>query len=305
MPLFQSKHIRRVLLISSVALSLAGCSPITSSFLAPSGVVAASQRQLFFDVIGWMMIVIVPVFLCVPLFAWRYRRKNSRTPYRPDWTFSWPLEILIWGVPIAIVGILSVMIVTRESPLDPYKPLASKSAKSPLEVQVVGLDWKWLFIYPKQHIATVGTLGLPVNRPVHFLLTSDTVMQSFFIPALGSQIYAMAGMVTKLNLEADRVEDTRGENTQFNGVGFQNEKFVVSVMPKQKFSAWVAKVRSTGKPLDAASYRVLSRKTKASTAHQQLGMTNTPGSILYFSTVKPRLFSSIVDKYGQFAKSDH
>lgn len=296
MRLFRSKHFRRLSALSLVAFVLAGCAPISSSFLAPFGPVAASQRDLFYQVIGWMMIVIVPVFLLVPLFAWRYRRGNRNAQYRPDWTFSWPLEIAIWGVPFAIVGVLSFLIVTRESPLDPYRPLASH--RPPLEVQVVGLDWKWLFIYPKQHIATVGMLALPLHRTVHFRLTSDTVMQSFYIPALGSQIYAMAGMVTKLNLKADRVGRIRGENTQFNGFGFQNQKFPVSVMPREGFSTWVKKVRSTGVPLDAAAYKNLSRQSTAAEARHQFGVTDTPAATLYFSDVAPHFFNGIVGKYS-------
>ena len=151
----------------------------------PQGPVAAAQRQLFFDVIGWMMIVVVPVFVLVPLFAWRYRRKNLSAPYRPQWSFSLPLEFAVWGVPIAIVAILGSLIWSRATPLDPYAALPS--AKPPLEMQVVGLDWKWLFIYPEQHIATVGIAAFPADRPIHLSLTSDTVMQSFFIPALGSR----------------------------------------------------------------------------------------------------------------------
>ena len=147
---------------------------------------------------------------------------------------------------------------------------------------MVGLDWKWLFIYPKQHIATVGMLALPVRRAVHFRLTSDTVMQSFYVPALGSQMYAMAGMVTKLNLKADRVGRMRGENAQFNGFGFQRQKFTVSVMRPHRFSAWVGKVRSAGVPLDAAAYEKLSRQSTAAQARRQFGMTETPPATLYF-----------------------
>ena len=298
---FKSKHIRRLSIFSLIAFALAGCSPLTSSFLDPSGPVAAAQRHLFFEVIGWMMIVVVPVFVLVPLFAWRYRRGNAAAQYRPEWTFSWPLEFLIWGVPVVIVAILSVLIVTREIRLDPYAALPSN--KPPLEIQVVGLDWKWLFIYPEQHIATVGMLGLPSGRPVRFRLTSDTVMQSFFIPALGSQIYAMAGMVTKLNLQADRIGRLSGRNTQFNGNGFQQQRFTVSVMSPQDFAAWVEEVRSRGKPLDGAAYGQLSRRGTAAQAHEWLGMEGMPKSIVYFSQVEPNLFSGIVGKYRHLAET--
>ncbi len=305
MPLFKSKFLRWTSILRFVALvsafGLVSCSPLNSSFLDPYGPVAAAQRQLFLDVIAWMMIVVVPVFILVPLFAWRYRRRNATAQYRPDWTFSWPLEIAIWGVPVAIVVILSAIVITRENRLDPYATLPSQAP--PLDVQVVGLDWKWLFIYPEQRIATVGELGVPEGRAVRFRLTSDSVMQSFFIPALGSQIYAMAGMVTKLHLKADRIGRLRGRNTQFNGTGFQHQTFGVSVMSQRDFSAWVEKVRALGKPLDPAVYDQLSRKGTAAEAHERLGMTGTPRPVLYFSSVAPHVFRGIVDKYRHIAKS--
>lgn len=288
-----SKGVRRVSIF--LFLTLSGCSPVTTSFLDPYGPVAASQRDLFFNVIGWMMIVVVPVFVLVPLFAWRYRRTNTASAYRPEWTFSKPLEFVVWGVPVAVVAVLAVLIWTREVALDPYAALPSR--EPPLEIQVVGLDWKWLFIYPDEGIATVGTLGLPAGRAVRFRLTSDTVMQSFFIPALGSQIYAMAGMVTDLNLKADRAGRLRGRNTQFNGIGFQHQTFSVAVMAPQDFSAWTGRVRSLGRPLDEAAYGQLSRKSTAAEAHEQLGMSGMPKPVLYFSRVTPDLFDQIVGKY--------
>jgi cytochrome o ubiquinol oxidase subunit 2 len=298
---FRLKHLRRLSMLLLSAVVLAGCSSTTATFLDPHGPIAASQRRLFFEIIGWMMIVVVPIFVLVPLFAWRYRRKNAASQYRPDWTFSTPLEFVVWGVPVAIVAILAVVILSKETQLDPYAAIPSQ--EPPLEVQVVGLDWKWLFIYPDQQIATVGNVALPSGRPVRFHLTSDSVMQSFFIPALGSQIYAMAGMVTKLNLKADRLGEIIGRNTQFNGTGFQNQHFTVSVLAPQDFAAWVAKVRSRGKPLNDAAYRVLSRRSTAAQAKAQLGMTEDQAakSVLYFPAVKPNLFADIVDKYRHVA----
>lgn len=274
---------------------IGGFAANNSSFLHPYGPVAFDQRSLFFEVIAWMLIVIVPVFVLVPLFAWRYRRKNAAAKYNPQWDFSWPLEFLIWGVPIAIVGVLSFLIVTKTIRLDPYAALPS--SQPPLEIQVVGLDWKWLFIYPGQHIATVGIVALPVNRPVHFRLTSDTVMQSFFIPALGSQIYAMGGMVTQLNLMADRPGHVMGENTQFNGTGFQNQKFIAAAMAPKDFSTWVAKVRSSGRVLNDATYRQLAKKSTPQQVHAELGTGQMPASTVYFSSVIAHLFDNIVDKY--------
>jgi cytochrome o ubiquinol oxidase subunit 2 len=300
---FRLKHLRRLSALLLSAVVLAGCSSTNSTFLDPHGPIAASQRHLFFEIIGWMMIVVVPVFVLVPLFAWRYRRKNAAAQYRPDWTFSTPIEFVVWGVPVAIVAILAVVILSKETQLDPYAAVPSQ--EPPLEVQVVGLDWKWLFIYRDERIATVGNLSLPSGRPVHFRLTSDSVMQSFFIPALGSQIYAMAGMVTELNLKADRLGQLIGRNTQFNGTGFQQQHFMVSVMAPQDFAAWVETVRARGKSLDAASYRVLSRRSTAAQAKAQLGMTQDQAakSVLYFSGVKPNLFADIIGKYRHVAKT--
>jgi cytochrome o ubiquinol oxidase subunit 2 len=282
-------------------IALGGCSPLTSSFLDPYGPVAETQRSLFFDVIGLMMIVVLPVFILVPLFAWRFRRRNAASPYRPDWKFSWPLEFAIWGVPVVVVAVLSGLVWLKEIPLDPYAALPSH--KPPLQIEVVGLDWKWLFIYPAQRIAVVGMVGLPSDRPVRFRLTSDTVMQSFFIPALGSQIYAMAGMVTDLNLKADRLGRLRGRNTQYNGTGFQHQTFTVSVTSPEDFTAWVETVRSNGNPLDAATYDQLLQPSTAAQAHDRIGTSQMPASVLYFSNVSADLFSAIVSKHRHLAKS--
>jgi cytochrome o ubiquinol oxidase subunit 2 len=274
---------------------LTGCAAANKSFLHPYGQIAADQRDLFFQTIGWMMIVVVPVFVLVPLFAWRYRRKNGSAQYRPDWAFSWPLELAIWGLPVGIVAVLAYLVNSGTTRLDPYAALPSNVP--PLEVQVVGLDWKWLFVYPEERIATVGMIALPTDRPVHFELTSDTVMQSFFIPPLGSQIYAMAGMVTQLNLKADRPGRVIGENTQFNGVGFQDQKFVAEAMTARDFSTWVADVRANGIPLDDRARDVLFRKSTAQTVYDQLGTARMPASVLYISNVGGDLFDDIVAKY--------
>jgi cytochrome o ubiquinol oxidase subunit II len=289
------KRMIRALVYMILVFGVSGFSAEPSSFLHPYGPVAAAQRHLLLEVIGWMTIVVVPAFVLTPLFAWRYRRKNTGAKYTPEWDFSWLLEVLIWGVPIAIVGVLAFLVWTKATPLDPYAALPS--SKPPLEVQVVGLDWKWLFIYPEQHIATVGMIAFPDDRPVRFSLTSDTVMQSFFIPALGSQIYAMAGMVTKLNLIADRPGELRGENTQFNGMGFQNQKFTASAMTSQDFANWIAKVRAAGRPLDAAAYHRLSQRSTTEAARAELGTKLMPPSVIYFSSVNAHFFDNIVNKY--------
>ncbi len=275
------------------ALLVVGCARDGISFLHPHGPVADAQRRWLFEIIGWMAIVVVPIFFLVPAFAWRYRRRNTKSAYRPDWSFSWPLEFLIWGIPITIVAVLAYVIITDETRYDPYHELAS--SVKPLDVEVVALNWKWLFIYPDQHIATVGLLALPQGRPISFRLTSDATIQSFFIPALGSQIYAMAGMVTQLRLLADRPGTLLGENTQFNGNGFMKDNFIASVMSPAAFAAWSDRQAADGRSLDDAAYKMLAKDSSTDQAKSAFGVQ--PEGTLSFGTVSPDLFRSIVAKY--------
>ena len=271
---------------------LAGCgSGIT--FLDAHGPIAATQRELFFQVIGWMMIVVLPAIFLVPFVAWRFRHRGSKASYRPDWSFSWPLEIIIWGVPFILVCILASLIVGTARSLDPYAAIQSDAP--PLEVQVIGLDYKWLFVYPEQDVASIGVLALPVDRPVRFKLTSDTVMQSFMIPALGSQIYAMAGMVTDLNLMADRPGVLMGQNTQFNGFGFQNQKFDALALPPAEFDRWMGAAKGIDRPLDQGAYTVVSQQGDLADLRSEFDFDPQKG--LIFSTVERDLFKTVVAKY--------
>lgn len=258
------------------AVVLGGC---RDGFLAPGGPIAAAQRLLLLKVFVLTLIVVTPVLVFMPWLLWRYRRGARSSAYRPRWEFSWPLELLAWGVPVVVVAILGWFLWARTLQLDPYRPLASRRA--PLQVQVVGLDWKWLFIYPKQHIASVGQMAVPVGRPVHLTITSDSVMQSLLIPRLGGQIYAMSGMKTQLYLQADHSGRFLGENTQYNGRGFQHQKFHALALSDKAFVAWVAGVRSQGSPLDCRVYHALAVP----------GVVSAPR---YFSRVQPDLFDWIV-----------
>lgn len=282
--------------LAAVALVLlaGGCGRDGITFLHPHGPVADAQRHWLFEIMGWMAIVVVPVFILVPAFAWRYRRRNTKAAYRPEWSFSWSLEFVIWGIPIGIVVILGYIIIEHETRFDPYTELAS--SQKPVEIQVVGMNWKWLFIYPEQHIATVGVLAVPQGRPISFSMTSDATIQSFFIPALGSQIYAMAGMVTRLRLLADRPGELLGENTQFNGTGFMKDSFTVSVMSPAAFAAWLDGQHRSVRPLDDAAYRKLSKDGSLAAAKSTFGIQ--PDGLLSFSTVAPDLFRSVVAKYN-------
>ncbi|SMF84600.1 cytochrome o ubiquinol oxidase subunit 2 [Tistlia consotensis] len=264
------------------------------SFLDPQGPVAAAQRDHFYWVIGLVMIVVLPVVLATPILAWRYRYGARKAAYRPKWHFSWSLEIAIWGIPVAVVAALVWLLWVGTHALDPYK--AVETGQPPLRVQVVGYDWKWLFIYPDQGIASVGELAFPVDRPLALRLTSATVMQSFFVPALGSQIYAMNGMVTRLHLAADRPGRFLGENTQYNGRGFHEQRFVARALPPADFAAWVARLRAQGAALGPAVAAALAERGSARDLARALGLAGEGAPVVGFRAVPPRLFEQIVER---------
>ncbi|MBI1398013.1 MAG: cytochrome ubiquinol oxidase subunit II [Betaproteobacteria bacterium] len=284
----------RWLVLSAVVPMLAACTGnLHLSFLDPQGPVAAAQRWHFFEVLGIMAVLVAgPIFLLLPFFAWRYRYGNKASRYAPRWEFSRLLEIMAWSGPIVIVVVLSFILWRDTHRLDPYKPLASD--QTPLRVQVIGYDWKWLFIYPDQGIASIGMLAMPAGRPVSMQITSATVMQSLFIPALGSQIYAMGGMVTRLNLEADRPGRFLGENTMYNGNGFHQQHFTAAGMTPDDFSAWVQNVRAHGTPLDARTLQLVAgRSTRAALIDALPGKATHDGN-LYFTHVSEALFPAVV-----------
>ncbi|MCJ2022091.1 cytochrome ubiquinol oxidase subunit II [Methylobacterium sp. E-065] len=246
-------------LVAFALLPLGGCGILDHGMLGAAGPVADQTRSLFLLVCIILIFVVGPVLVLTPLFAWHYRLSNTKSAYRPQWGFNWPLEGLIWIPPVIIVVVLAVFLWRDTHRLDPYKPLASPYP--PVEVQVVALDWKWLFIYPDEGVATVNRLVIPAGRPVHLSLTSGTVMQSFFVPQLAGQIYAMAGMTTQQNLAAHAPGKFRGENTQFNGMGFQNQKFSVEAETGDDYRAWLAQARAGGKTLDLATFKTLSARS--------------------------------------------
>jgi len=233
-----------------------------------------------------------PIFLLLPFFAWRYRYGNTTSKYTPNWEYSRLLEITAWGGPIVIVAVLAFFVWRDTHKLDPYKPLASDQAQ--LRVQVIGYDWKWLFIYPDQGIASIGMLAMPAGRPVSMQITSATVMQSLFIPALGSQIYAMGGMVTQLNLEASKPGRFMGENTMYNGDGFHQDQFTTLAMAPADFKAWVSKVRLNGIPLDARTLKVISRRTTLSDLIAALPKARAMDGHVYLTGVSKTLFPAVV-----------
>ncbi len=274
----------RVVLTLGLVLMCAGCGLDTAPILDPKGPIAMAERDLLFDAIGFMLIVVIPVFVLVFGFVWRYRASNKKARYDPDWSYNGRLDAVIWLVPALIIIALGFLSWTNTHKLDPYKRLASSVA--PLEVEVVAQDWKWLFIYPKQKIAVVNELVFPSGTPLSLRITSDTVMNSFFIPALGGQIYAMAGMQTRLHLLADAPGRFVGKNMQYSGDGFADQHFEAIAASQTDFDAWVAKVRQSADKLDATAYRALA---KPSSKHP----------VTYYSAVEPKLFDKIIVKYSR------
>lgn len=269
----------RCLACAVMPMLLAGCDVLKLGVVNHAGPVAASQWHLYLIVGAVLVFVAGPVLLLTPLIAWHYRLSNKSSAYKPKWIFSWPLEGLIWLPPIGIVIGLGIVLWNYTHALDPYRSIAS--AQPPLEIQAVALDWKWLFIYPGEHIATVNELDIPVDQPVHITLTSGTVMQSLMVPQLAGQIYAMAGMKTQLNFAASRTGVFRGQNTQFNGTGFQNQKFNVVARTPAGYRQWLDRVRTHGRSLDAGGYARLSERSVIAQP-------------VFFSSAPPDLFSHIL-----------
>ncbi len=267
--------------------------PLQQSFLQPMGPVAAEQFTHLLRVVGITMVVILPVLVGVPFILWRYRYGKPRGDYTPEWEFSKPLEYALWGVPVLVVIVLASWLCYSTQKLDPYKPVGPE----PLRVQAIGLDWKWVFIYPEEGIATVDELAVPVGRPVEITLTTDTVMQSLLIAPLTGQIYAMPGMTTKLNFSATRPGEAQGENTQFNGSGFGRQKFTVRALAPADYASWIARGRS-GLVLDESTYATLRRRTVLADARSDLGLEKRAEPIVM--TLGQRdIFRQIVAKYHQ------
>jgi cytochrome o ubiquinol oxidase subunit 2 len=273
-------------------LLLNGCSDSHLSFLNPQGPISEIQRSHFIEILALLMIfVAMPVFLLTSWIAWRYRY-GAKSRYTPKWNFYWPLEIVCWGGPVVIVMLLAVLVWRSTHILDPYKPLASNQPA--LRVQVIGYDWKWLFIYPDEGVASIGELAIPVDRPVAMQLTSATVMQSLLIPALGSQIYAMGGMVTQLHLEATKLGRFMGENTMYSGNGFHQQKFTAVAMTPDEFQTWVRNAQANGVPMNEAILNVISKRTTHAQLIAELGNAKSTDGNVYFSGVTAALFPAIV-----------
>ncbi len=242
--------------LSTVAILLiAALSGCDGGVLDPAGPVGANDRLILLNSLAIMLAIVVPTILCTLGFAWWYRASNPRATYAPQWAESGRLELIVWSIPALVVLFLGSIAWISSHELDPATPLSSNT--KPLEVEVVALDWKWLFIYPEQNIASVNRLLMPVGTPVHYRLTSASVLNVFFVPQLGSQIYAMNGMTTEINLAADRPGTFLGIAAHFNGDGFSDMTFETQAVSASDFSLWVASAQAEGPPLDEAAYRAL------------------------------------------------
>jgi cytochrome o ubiquinol oxidase subunit II len=238
------------------ALALSACK---IGILEPQGPIGAAEKSILIDSIAIMLAIVAPTIVAIFGFAWWFRASNAKAQHLPEWAYSGRIELVVWAIPALVVMLLGGVAWIGAHDLDPAKPIAS--SQPPLEIQVVSLDWKWLFLYPEQKIATVNTLTIPAGVPVHFSLTSASVMNAFFIPQLGSMIYTMNGMTTRLNLQADAPGVFHGLSSHFSGDGFSDMNFEVHAVPAKDFSEWVQTTSKATATLDAGSYAELIKQS--------------------------------------------
>ena len=251
----------------------------SESIFATAGPIAESERIILFDSVAIMLAIVVPTLLAIAGFAWWFRAGNTRAVHLPKWSYSGQVELLVWSVPALVVMFLGGIAWIGAHDVDPAKPLDSKIA--PLEVEIVSLDWRWLFIYPQQHIASINRLVAPVGVPIHARITSASVMNVFFIPRIASEIYGMNGMATEMNFAADKAGTYPGLSAHFSGDGFSDMAFNFDAVSPAQFSAWIAKAHTSGTPLDDTAYRKLLPQSHDTTATT-------------YRDVRPGLFDAIV-----------
>lgn len=280
------KH--KLLILGAIIVILAAAAFIGSHNIAvfnPKGVIASRERRLMFIAIILGLIVVIPVYIMTIFIALKYREGNrKKRKYNPDWDHHRGLELTWWGIPSAIIVFLAVLTWTSSHALDPYKPLAS--TVKPLSIQVIALDWKWLFIYPEQNIASVNFLQMPVNTPVNFDITSDAPMNSFWIPQLGGQIYAMPGMSTQLHLMASQPGSYAGSSANISGNGFAGMTFTAKASTSADFNRWVAQVKKSSKKLSFNEYANLAKPSQ-----------NNP--LAYYASAASGLYDYTVAKYNE------
>ncbi len=254
----------------------------TIAILNPQGIIARKEFSLLIVATLLMLIVVIPVFVLTFVIAWRYRASNTKAKYTPDWDHNHALEALWWGIPCALIIALSIITWRSSHELDPYKALASTT--KPITIQVVALQWKWLFIYPEQQIASVNLVEFPAGTPVNFEITADAPMNSFWIPQLGGQIYAMPGMNTSLHLMADTPGSYAGSSVNISGKGFAGMKFTAKSTTEADFNQWVKAAGHTRRPLSLTTYDQLAKPSE-----------NNPAAT--YALTDPNLYNDVIMKY--------
>lgn len=272
---------------------LAGCNTIV---MKPHGDIARQQADLIVTATVLMLLIIVPVIALTLFFAWRYRQANTGAAYDPEWDHSTKLELLIWGAPLAIIIALGTITWISTHKLDPFRPLDRIDAErpippgtEPLEVQVVAMDWKWLFIYPEQKVATVNELAAPLDRPIRFRITSTEVMNSFYVPALAGQVYAMPGMQTQLHAVINRTGNWEGFSANYSGAGFSHMRFRFLGLTEADFAGWVESNRASGQTLDRAAYLALAKPSEREPVRR-------------YALGDPQLFDAVVNRCVEAGK---
>jgi cytochrome o ubiquinol oxidase subunit II len=250
--------------------------------LQPAGQIGEKEKHLLVITTLLCLIVVIPVFAMTIYIAWKYREGNKSVKYQPSWDHSWKIESVWWGIPILIISILAIITWRSSHELDPFKPLAS--ANKAIPVQVVALPWKWLFIYPQQNISTVNYLAMPLNTPIDFQITADAPMNSFWIPQLGGQVYAMSGMSTQLHLIADKPGLYMGHSANISGRGFSGMNFQTHVWDRNQFDSWIGTVKKSSSKLTYDRYAQLSQDSE-----------NNPPA--YYSATADNLYADVIMKY--------
>jgi cytochrome o ubiquinol oxidase subunit 2 len=260
--------------------------------LNPKGIITFEERRLFYNTLALMLFVVLPVIVMSFAFVVHYQAKNRLKSYKPNWSHDVFLECLWWGIPLGIIIVLAILTWKKTHELDPFRPI-SNTNKEKMIIQVIALPWKWLFIYPQQNIATVNYLVMPVDQPVEYVMTADNVaMSAFFIPQIGSQIYVMPGMRSKLNLIANKPGIYEGLNTQFNGDGFSEMNFKTYVVPADKMQDWIKQIAKSSEHLTNDAYIKLLYPSINDKPH-------------YFSEISPDLFNNVVNLYMNSTGSVH
>jgi cytochrome o ubiquinol oxidase subunit 2 len=245
-------------IVCTITLVLLAAPVFAGGVLTPQGPIGAAEKTILVDSLAIMLSIVVPTIVATFALAWWFRASNKRARHRPDWEFSGEIELVVWSIPVMVIILLGGVAWIGSYELDPAKRIASDVPA--LDVEVVSLDWKWLFIYPKQGVASVNELVVPAATPIHFSLTSASVMNAFFVPELGSMIYTMNGMVTQLNLQADRAGTFAGRSAHYSGDGFSDMHFDVRAIDADAFEAWVGATRRSDATLDDAAYGELAKQ---------------------------------------------